>query len=78
MPKKTPIVLLLKKNRMVPTFLRYISRAGGGDRITVALEQTAIRDMLTDIMHLCKERKIIFTQRVIQAEEVFTEENILR
>jgi len=63
---------------MVPTFLKYINRAGGGDRITIALEQSAIRDMLTDIMHLCKERKIDFNLRVEKAGEVFTEENILR
>lgn len=33
---------------------------GSEGEITVALEQSAIRDMLTDIMHLCKAGTLHF------------------
>lgn len=56
-----------KSNPMVDVAIKYVSR----DETDL---KSAIRDMLTDIMHLCKVKKIDFKDRLDSAKEVYEEE----
>jgi len=56
-----------KVNPMIAVVNDYVRRDG-----THISE--AIRDVLTDLMHLCENQKISFEDRVSNAREVFVQE----
>lgn len=56
-----------KPNPMIAVVNNYIRRDG-------TYISAAVRDILTDLMHLCEAKKINFEDRVRSAREVFVQE----
>lgn len=58
---------MLLKDELANLLLRYGTEEGCD-------EKSAVRDLLTEVIHLCQERGLDFDDRVMQAEEVVEEE----